>query len=571
MAVFVDNPLCPAIVRDAYLASLKGPDPEAEDEGIEEEPADAQQPADFEPLIPSPQSQCSVDIEQDDYMIALGSRLLRENINTIEGVQDDEDALETIAEANCDCNYDGVTTDDYDWQQDRMKLRLTTEDIKNAQDWVSVKKAITTIEDDWSEQYNPDDLNAEQELVYNVFRDLIHHQPGADVPKQLIDLSGVAGTGKTQLIRTILQHAETTLEHRHLIKVAAFTNTAASNFVGGTTLHRLLKLDVPRGDTSIGVNQNIKPLAGDRLATLQLELKHTKAIIIDEKSMVGLYMLYQIDQRLRQAKPHHADELFGGMTVMLVGDLSQLPPVGDFALYRTDCKLSSQQAQGRLLYQQFITNYELKHSMRQQGAENEDFRNQLNRMANGTFTVDDRLKWKERSMDKLDPATREYFEREATQLCSRKVDMEAFNIAGVRRTNQPILVVKAKNNNMLAAKAVSNNAGGLANKLVMSVGSKVVLTSNIWHEAKLLNGSQGTVHKIIFREGADPRKELPAVILVHFPDYIGPSYLADVENIVPVTPITYDWMSKDKKLSREMLPLILGYSLTIHKSQGNLV
>ena len=43
--------------------------------------------------------------------------------------------------------------------------------------------------------------------------------------------------------------------------------------------------------------------------------------------MVSTTRLYQIDQRLKQAKPENADLPFGGMSVILMGDYAQLPPV----------------------------------------------------------------------------------------------------------------------------------------------------------------------------------------------------------------------------------------------------
>ncbi|CCE30597.1 uncharacterized protein CPUR_04446 [Claviceps purpurea 20.1] len=56
-------------------------------------------------------------------------------------------------------------------------------------------------------------------------------------------------------------------------------------------------------------------------------------IILDEKSMIGLRTLYNVDQRLCQvnAKP---DTPFGGMSVLLSGDFVQLPPVFDKPLYK---------------------------------------------------------------------------------------------------------------------------------------------------------------------------------------------------------------------------------------------
>ena len=49
--------------------------------------------------------------------------------------------------------------------------------------------------------------------------------------------------------------------------------------------------------------------------------------------MIGCALMYMIDQRLRQAKPESSHLPFGGMFVYLFGDIMQLPPVHDRAVY----------------------------------------------------------------------------------------------------------------------------------------------------------------------------------------------------------------------------------------------
>ena len=54
--------------------------------------------------------------------------------------------------------------------------------------------------------------------------------------------------------------------------------------------------------------------------------------------MVGRKVLGQIDRHLCQAFPHHAQEVFGGCSMLLFGEFGQLPLVIDLSLYTTDSR-----------------------------------------------------------------------------------------------------------------------------------------------------------------------------------------------------------------------------------------
>ena len=69
------------------------------------------------------------------------------------------------------------------------------------------------------------------------------------------------------------------------------------------------------------------PLNHDRLNSLRSKLSNLVLLIIDEVSMVGSNMLLEIHKRLQQIKAVLPDVPFGGVSVLAVGDLFQLPPV----------------------------------------------------------------------------------------------------------------------------------------------------------------------------------------------------------------------------------------------------
>ena len=71
-----------------------------------------------------------------------------------------------------------------------------------------------------------------------------------------------------------------------------------------------------------------QPLNSEKLNTLRVKLSHLTLLVIDEVSMVGSNMLLEIHKRLQQIKGVSADHMLGGISILAVGDLYQLPPVG---------------------------------------------------------------------------------------------------------------------------------------------------------------------------------------------------------------------------------------------------
>ena len=83
----------------------------------------------------------------------------------------------------------------------------------------------------------------------------------------------------------------------------------------------------------IGTRGN-KELTGESLFRLQQSLNEINYIMIDEHSMLGQTTLGWIDKRCKQVTGNY-DKVFGGMSLILIGDPGQLPPVGDKPLFHT--------------------------------------------------------------------------------------------------------------------------------------------------------------------------------------------------------------------------------------------
>ena len=124
-----------------------------------------------------------------------------------------------------------------------------------------------------------------------------------------IFISGRAGTGKT----TLVNHLRTTCEKE--MAVVAPTGVAALQ-VRGMTIHSFFKFP-PR---LIFPEEDIKKLKDRRL------FNKLGILVIDEVSMVRADMVDAIDMFLRVNGPREGKP-FGGVQIIFVGDLFQLPPV----------------------------------------------------------------------------------------------------------------------------------------------------------------------------------------------------------------------------------------------------
>ena len=165
----------------------------------------------------------------------------------------------------------------------------------------------------------------------------IEYNPIAELTKRYINntnrcifLTGKAGTGKTTLLREITANT-----HKNTI-VAAPTGIAAIN-AGGVTLHSLFQLPygafVPdnnigfSGGTSTQINTPKSLLGKTKLHQVKRNmLKELELLIIDEVSMLRADLLDAIDTILRSVR-RQRDMAFGGVQVLFIGDLLQLPPV----------------------------------------------------------------------------------------------------------------------------------------------------------------------------------------------------------------------------------------------------
>ena len=126
-------------------------------------------------------------------------------------------------------------------------------------------------------------------------------------------LTGKAGTGKTTFLKTIMEHS------RKRPIVVAPTGVAAIN-AGGVTIHSFFQL--PFSPYVPGAKVESKFDFGKEKRKI---IASSDLLIIDEISMVRADLLDAIDAVLRRFREH--GQPFGGMQLLMIGDLAQLTPV----------------------------------------------------------------------------------------------------------------------------------------------------------------------------------------------------------------------------------------------------
>jgi hypothetical protein len=157
--------------------------------------------------------------------------------------------------------------------------------------------------------------NSESDLAYAFVNDTNQH----------IFLTGKAGTGKTTFLKNLL--ANTTKK----TVVVAPTGVAAIN-AGGSTIHSMFGLPTR---AFVPSNESVDPNMANNAVMIREHFHYNKVkrdifqslelLVIDEISMVRADLFDVIDHALRFAR--NSSKPFGGVQLLLIGDLLQLPPV----------------------------------------------------------------------------------------------------------------------------------------------------------------------------------------------------------------------------------------------------
>ena len=391
-----------------------------------------------------------------------------------------------------------------------------------------------------------------------------------------IFLTGGAGVGKTFLINVLIEYLKKILvfpgqnpDEEPSIAITASTGKAACN-INGTTVHSAFGLPC-HGPLKYAKTE----LKGQELQKLQLKYKHLKVLIVDEVSMIGRLTFDDLNKFLRQIKDNDSD--FGGISVLLIGDLFQLPPVKQNSIFDNPTLTDA--------WYLFKVN-ELTEIVRQNG--DPAFAALLNRMRVGDHTPED--------IEFIKTLADTDTENWPTGSCklymtNRLVNMEneehtkTFQNDG--QTLHTIYAIDAKRDvetNLhkitISKDAPISETGNLPYSLKLCEGSRVMLTKNMDVSDRLINGSIGTVVKIHRRAGSTNPS---GVIFVKFDDPDAGNKTKsnrrqkELKDCVPieVTSETFPVSKRKNKTNlkgeRKQFPLMVAHAMTVHKAQGSTI
>jgi ATP-dependent DNA helicase PIF1 len=334
-------------------------------------------------------------------------------------------------------------------------------------------------------------------------------------------LTGPAGSGKTYVLNQLIRHLK---RQKKQVAVTASTGIAATH-IGGTTIHSWSGLGI-RDSLSGADRAWLK--GNDRLAK---RYNSTEVLIIDEVSMLHGKRLDMVDEACRILRQN--DEPFGGLQVILTGDLFQLPPVNrqggpdDFA----HTSAAWQDLNPKICY--------LSEQHRQQGDALLDLLNAMrdNALHEGhEETLTARIG--------LTPPP----DAILTRLYAHNVDVEAINDQHIQALDAESHVYtmatsgRAKNVEQLQKSVLAPEV------LELKIGAEVMFVANNFG-AGFVNGSRGRV--------LDFDDDTPIV------------QLQAGNREIRVEPHSWTLTEDGAERARvTQLPLRLAWAITIHKSQG---
>ncbi|MEO5582770.1 MAG: AAA family ATPase [Saprospiraceae bacterium] len=357
-------------------------------------------------------------------------------------------------------------------------------------------------------------------------------------------LTGKAGTGKTTFLKNLKN-----LTPKRMVIVAP-TGVAAIN-AGGVTIHSFFQLPFSPFIPDQGINKHPsfeRKFSKEKIKTLRA----IDLLIIDEISMVRADLMDAIDEILRRYRDRHSP--FGGVQLLMIGDLHQLSPVikdeewDMIKAYYSSVYFFESRA---LKQSQFIT-IELNKIYRQ---EDEVFINLLNKIRHRNLDQESIQILNSRYHPDFNPAENEEY-----------ITLTSHNHSAQSINQKKLLDLKGKNYTFNAAVQNEFPEHLYPNeyKLELKIGAQVMFVKNDAGKEKLYyNGKLGKITKI--------EEKSASGTAIHIR---GQGDEADVI-VIPVSWNNIRYELDDQKVMQEQMigsftqyPIKTAWAITIHKSQG---
>ncbi len=392
-----------------------------------------------------------------------------------------------------------------------------------------------------------------------------------DGQKHLL-ITGRAGTGKSTLLEFFREYYSQLVKHQGaidsflkeqtkstakksgpnqptpLMAVLAPTGVAALN-IEGETIHSFFWFKPAVGLEE--VKRQAKKMIGNKSDRLKLYTK-LDLLIIDEISMVRADLLDCIDQFLRIVRQQ--DEPFGGVRVIMIGDLYQLPPVvrGSekkdlLQVYETEYFFSSHVMQQIKPKLHFI---ELSKIYRQT---EQDFINFLNAVRNKDITSNQLQALNQRVI------------KTKTNLPKETITLTTTNRKAAQINQQHLEKLPGKAHSFAGSIQGNFQRSSLPTSLNLKLkqGARIMMVNND-SAGRWVNGTLATIKEIDF----DKNKQETLILIT-----------TDQDQQAWVKPHTWTisksvYQPKTKTIERKtvgsftQLPLRLAWAVTIHKAQG---
>ncbi|GGB77238.1 helicase [Flavobacterium suaedae] len=367
-----------------------------------------------------------------------------------------------------------------------------------------------------------------------------------------IFLTGKAGTGKTTLLKEIIKTT-----HKNVVVVAP-TGIAALN-AGGVTIHSMFQLPfagfIPEFNHPPQFSERVKFETKDTLrrhfrmrADKQTVLQNLQLLVIDEVSMLRADLLDAIDFMLRSVRKK--DMPFGGVQVLYIGDLLQLPPV----IRNEEWEVLRQFYAGKFFFHSHVVQQnpplyiELDKIYRQT---DEQFIGVLNNLRNNIITKND--------LQVLNQFVKPDFDIKNNP---GYITLTTHNAKADTMNANALKDLKGKAHTYLPeiVDDFPEKIYPVEEELKLKVGAQVMFIKNDPSpEKNYFNGKIGVIESL--SEGE---------IMVHFP-----------EEDLTIEAEKYEWQNiryyvdeQTKEIKEEILgtfvqyPLKLAWAITVHKSQG---